>query len=53
MSASGEELVLHIEGAEAGLLHQQVLLGETQAADVQAGAVGGGLGDERPVDVEA
>ena len=47
MSAGRVKLVLHIEGAEVGLLHEQVLFCETQAADVQAGAVGGGLGDRR------
>ena len=40
MSAGGVELVLHVEGAEAGLLHEQVLLSQAEAADVETGAVG-------------
>ena len=53
MPAGRVELIFDIEGPEARLLHEQVLFCETQAADVQAGAVGGGLGDERPADVVA
>ena len=41
MPASRKELVLDVEGAEVGLLHQEVLLGQAQAADVLAGGVGG------------
>ena len=51
MPASRVKLVLDVERAQVGLLHEQVFLGEAQAADVQTGAVGGGLGDERPVDL--
>ena len=51
MPAGGKELVLHVEGAEAGLLHEQVLLGQAEAADVQAGAVGGGPGNEGPAEL--
>ena len=51
MSAGGVELVLHVEGAEARLLHQQMLLGETEPAVVHGGAVAGRPGDEGPVDL--
>ena len=40
MSASCIKLVLDVEGAEAGLLHEQVLLSQAEAADVETGAVG-------------
>ena len=53
MPAGRVKLVLDVERAQVGLLHEQVLLSEAQAADVQGGAVGGGLGDERPVDLVA
>ena len=51
MSTGGEELVLDIEGAQGGLLHEHVLLEQTEAADVEAGAVGGGPGDEGPAEL--
>ena len=39
MPAGRVKLVLHIEGAEAGVLHEQVLLKEAEATDVEAGGV--------------
>ena len=50
MPASRVELVLHVEGAEAGVLHQQVLFGEAEPAGVQAGGVAGRPGDEGPAE---
>ena len=52
MSAGGVELVLDVQGAEAGLLHEHVLLEQTEAADVKAGAVRGGPGNQGPLDLE-
>ena len=49
--AGGVELVLHVEGAEAGLLHQQVLLREAEPAGVRGWAVAGGPGNEGPGDL--
>ena len=46
MPAGRVKLVLDVEGAEVGLLHEQVLLSQAQAADVQAGGVGGGPCDQ-------
>ena len=48
MPAGRKELVLHVEGAEGRVLHQQMLLEETQAAGVLAWGVRGGPGDEAP-----
>ena len=53
MPAGGVELVLHVESAEAGLLHQQMLLGEAEPAGVHRGAVAGGPGDQGPGNLEA
>ena len=54
MPAGRVKLVLDVERAQVGLLHEQVHEQEQAgAADVQGGAVGGGLGDERPVDLVA
>ena len=50
MPAGGVKLVLHVEGAEAGLLHQQVLLREAEPAGVRGWAVAGGPGNEGPGD---
>ena len=52
MAAGSIELVLHIESAEAGLLHEEMFLCEAEAADVQAGAVGGRPGDQGPAYLE-
>ena len=39
MPAGRVKLVLHIEGAKAGLSQEQVLLEDAKAADVEAGGV--------------
>ena len=46
MAAGCVKLVFHVEGAEVGLLHEQMLLSQAQAADVQARGVGGGPCDQ-------
>ena len=51
MTASNVELVLNIEGAELRMLHQQVLLCETEPAGVRGWAVAGGPGNEGPGDL--
>ena len=48
MSASCIELVLDVEGAEGRVFHQQMLLEQAEAADVQAGGVGGRPRHEAP-----
>ena len=53
MTASTVEFILDIEGAELRTLHQQVLLREAKPADVEAGGIGGGPGDQGPADLEA
>jgi len=50
--AGGVELVLHVERPKAGLLHQQMLLGEAEPAGVHRGAVAGGPGDQGPGNLE-
>ena len=49
--AGGIELVLHVECAEARLLHQQVLLCEAEPAGVRGWALAGGPGNEGPGDL--
>ena len=53
MTASTVKFILHIEGAELRTLHKQVLLREAKSADVEAGGIGGGPGDQGPADLEA
>ena len=48
MATGRVELVLDVEGAEGRLLHQQVLLKEAEAADIEGGGVGGRPGYQAP-----
>ena len=52
MPAGGVELVLHVEGAELRVLHEEVLLSQAEPAGVGAVGVGGRPGDQGPVDLE-
>ena len=42
------ELILHVQGAQAGSLHDQMLLCKTEPTDVHRGAVAGRPADDRP-----
>ena len=52
MPAGCVKLVLHVEGAQGGVLHDQVLFKEAEAADVEAGGVARRPGYQRPADLE-
>ena len=53
MSAGGVEFVLHVEGAELRVLHEEMFLSQAEPAGVGAVGVGGRPGDQGPVDHEA
>ena len=53
MPAGGVKLVLHVEGAELRVLHQEMLLRQAEPAGVGAGGVRGRPGDQRPGDLVA
>ena len=52
MSAGGEEFVLHVEGAELRVLHEEMFLSQAEPAGVGAGGVRRRPGDQGPVDLE-
>ena len=52
MPVGGVKLVLHIEGAELRVLHEEMFLSQAEPAGVGAVGVGGRPGDQGPVDLE-